>query len=146
MVVVSVYKKSGNIEHKFECDGFPCSSRQVTLDNFVFGLNGCCKCSSLLHLGTFLDFVDTSTVVLSGTVSIANTAQYNGGLNIPCQIIDVQVCAVNHYGAKENLDCTRTDGLGTIMLVHLLLRSIHTFVGAYSLSVAMGLSVEIVWH
>jgi hypothetical protein len=40
MVVVSVSKKSGGIDHKFECDGYPCSSRQVTLDNFVFGL--CC--------------------------------------------------------------------------------------------------------
>lgn len=64
-------------------------------------------------IGTFLDFVDTSVVVLSGTVSIANTAQYNGGSNIPCQIIGVEVCAVNHFGVRENFDCTTTDAYGS---------------------------------
>jgi hypothetical protein len=38
MVQVSVAKKSGDIDHMFECDGFPCTSRTVTLDNLAFGL------------------------------------------------------------------------------------------------------------
>jgi hypothetical protein len=63
-------------------------------------------------VGTFLDFVDTSVVVLSGTISIANTARFNGDLNIPCPLVEVEVCAVNHFGVKENLDCTKTGANG----------------------------------
>ncbi len=37
LVSVSVYKVTSGIEHKFECDGYPCTSRTVTLDNLVFG-------------------------------------------------------------------------------------------------------------
>jgi hypothetical protein len=51
-------------------------------------------------------------VTLSGVVSIANTAQFNGESNIPCQVIGVEVCAVNHFGVGENLDCTKTDANG----------------------------------
>ncbi len=38
MVQVSIAKKSGDIDHMFECDGFPCTSRTVMLDNLAFGL------------------------------------------------------------------------------------------------------------
>jgi hypothetical protein len=57
--------------------------------------------------------VDTSVVSLSGTLSIANTAQFNGESNIPCPVIGIEVCAVNHFGIKENLDCATTDAYGS---------------------------------
>ncbi len=61
-----------------------------------------------------LNFVDISTVVLSGIISIADTAQYNGDLNLPCPIIDARVCVVNHFGVKEDLACTTTDAFGLL--------------------------------
>jgi hypothetical protein len=72
-------------------------------------------------IGTFLNFVDTSVVSLSGVVSIANTAQYNGDSNIPCPVIDVEVCAVNHFGVRESIDCTKTDATGMLFFFAMIL-------------------------
>jgi hypothetical protein len=62
--------------------------------------------------GTFLEFIDTSVVVLSGTISIANTAKFNGGTNRPCNLMGAQVCAVNHMGVGESLACTISNEFG----------------------------------
>jgi hypothetical protein len=66
----------------------------------------------VLHAGTFLDFVDTSIVVLSGTISIANTAEFNGGTNRPCSLMGAEVCAVNHFGVGEGFWCATTNEFG----------------------------------
>jgi hypothetical protein len=65
--------------------------------------------------GSVLNFVDISAVVVSGTISIADTAQYNG--QIPCPIIDARVCAFNHFGVKEELVCTTTDAYGLLLSI-----------------------------
>ena len=62
-----------------------------------------------------LTFYDVSTVTLSGTVSVANTAQYNKGT--PCPVVGAQVCAVNHYGIHEKIVCTTTDAHGTFQFL-----------------------------
>jgi hypothetical protein len=64
-----------------------------------------------------LNFVDTSTVVLSGVVSIAKTAEFNGGTNYPCPILNAEVCAVNHFGAGEKLACSTTNALGMLSCI-----------------------------
>ncbi len=66
----------------------------------------------LSHAGTFLEFIDTSIVVLSGTISIANTAEFNGGTNRPCNLMGAQVCAVNHFGVGEGFWCASTNEFG----------------------------------
>ena len=66
----------------------------------------------ILPTGTSVSFVDITTVVLTGAVSIANTAAYNGGSNIACPLIGVDVCVLNHFGAHEKLVCTTTNALG----------------------------------
>ncbi len=65
--------------------------------------------------GSVLNFVDISTVVVSGTISIADTAQYNGDLKLPCPIIGARVCVVNHFGVKEDLACTTTGASGLLL-------------------------------
>jgi hypothetical protein len=83
----------------------------------LFPLTISCSVSCVLFVhayftGTFLDFVDTSIVVLSGTISIANTAEFNGGTNRPCHLIGAKVCAVNHFGVGEDLACTTSNEFG----------------------------------
>ncbi len=109
-IVISVYKKSGSVVHEFTCEGFPCTNRTITLNNLDFD--------------TFVNFVDASAVLFSGSVVIADTAPYNGGHG--CPIANIRVCAVNHYGNKENLACTTTNAFGE-----------------YSFPIAAGLSTEI---
>ena len=57
--------------------------------------------------------VDTSVVALRGTVSIADTAAYNGNAGRPCAIIGAKVCAVDHYN-QMMLACDKTNDLGWI--------------------------------
>jgi hypothetical protein len=60
-----------------------------------------------------LTIVDTSVITLRGTVSIANTALFNGGeTNRPCSIIGAKVCALNYYSSgMVACDTTALDGL-----------------------------------
>jgi hypothetical protein len=65
-----------------------------------------------IYLGSSVEFVDISTVALAGTVTIADTSKYNGGRG--CAIAKAQVCAVNHFGGRENFVCTYTDAFGMV--------------------------------
>jgi len=112
-VVVSVSKTSGGIPHQFTCNLLPCDSQIITLNNLAFD--------------TFVEFVDISTVTLAGTVTIANTAAYNGDTGFGCPLKGVMVCAVDHYVGHENIACTSTDAFGT-----------------YRIPVAIGLNIEMV--
>ncbi len=98
MVTVSVRKtiQSGasNVVYTFACDRNPCTNRTVTLSHLSFDKT--------------VDFTDTTTVPVQGTISIAGTKQFNTAGN-PCPIELAKVCAVNHYGANEQLVCTETD-------------------------------------
>ncbi len=59
-----------------------------------------------------MTIVDTSVVALRGTVSIANTAAYNGDTNRPCPIIGAKVCALDYYSSgMVACDTTASDGL-----------------------------------
>ena len=59
-----------------------------------------------------MTFVDITTVTLIGMVSVANTAQYNGGQ--PCPVVGAEVCILNHFGVHEKLVCTTTDSFGLL--------------------------------
>ncbi len=51
--------------------------------------------------------------VVSGTISIADTAAYNGGSGRPCPIIGAKVCAEEHFiGGK--VACATTNALGLL--------------------------------
>ena len=78
--------------------------------------NACLKHVILSYTFQFLDadvtIVDTSVVALRGTVSIANTAAYNGNTNRPCPIIGAKVCALDYYSSgMVACDTTASDGL-----------------------------------
>ncbi len=60
-----------------------------------------------------MEFIDLSTIVVAGKVTIAETAQYNKGQG--CPLVDVRVCAVDHIGAKETFICTLTDAFGSFL-------------------------------
>ncbi len=92
---VSKTTGSGNqtVFHEFECDGIPCTSRNITLEHLSFD--------------SVLAFTDVSTVALSGTVSIAGTKDNNNGF--PCGIDGVTACAIFHYGRNEDLICRTAD-------------------------------------
>ena len=61
-------------------------------------------------LDGYLEFVDTSVVLFSGTLTIADTADYNGGHG--CPLDGIRVCAYNHFGLKEQFACTISDAHG----------------------------------
>ncbi len=96
-MVVSVSKATGSgnqtVFHEFQCDGIPCTSRNITLEHLSFD--------------SVLAFTDVTTVALSGTVSIAGTRNFNN--LIPCGIDGVTACAVFHYGHNEDLICRTAD-------------------------------------
>jgi hypothetical protein len=69
--------------------------------------------------GSSVSFVDVSVLVLSGTISIANTAQFTGGLNLPCPVPDAEVCAINCNGEGEEVFCATSDALGMDALTQL---------------------------
>jgi hypothetical protein len=82
--------------------------------------NACLKHVILSDAFCFQDadvtIVDTSVVALRGTVSIANTAAYNGIMNRPCPIIGAKVCALDYYSsAMVACDTTASDGLNIRM-------------------------------
>ncbi len=53
--------------------------------------------------------------VVSGVISIADTAVYNGGSGQPCPIIGAKVCAEEHFiGGK--VACATTDALGLLFI------------------------------
>ncbi len=88
-------EKNTPVEHKFACDGFPCTSKETEL--------------TYLNFGHEYTFVDTTAVLVRGTVSIANTANLGP---TPCPIEAAEVCALNHYGSHERIICNTTDALG----------------------------------
>ena len=59
---------------------------------------------------SFLEFTDRSTISISGSVTIADTAPYNQGHGCPWS--GVQVCAVDHIGAKSAFICKLTNARG----------------------------------
>jgi hypothetical protein len=64
-----------------------------------------------LFVGADMTIVDTSVVALRGTVSISNTAAYNGNNNRPCPIIGARVCALDFYSSgMVACDTTASDG------------------------------------
>ncbi len=98
VVTVSVRKTiqvgSSNVAFTFACDGYPCTNRTVALSHLAFDKTA--------------DFTDTTTVAVQGTISIAGTKEFNSAGN-PCPIELAKVCAINHYGANEQLVCRETD-------------------------------------
>jgi hypothetical protein len=66
----------------------------------------------LLHLDAYVEFVDVSVVELRGTISIANTAEYNEDSGYPCPISGATVCA-QIYMTTIHLGCatSATDGM-----------------------------------
>ncbi len=110
-VTISVRKlvKSGSntIVFTFACDGNPCTNRTVALSHLSFDKTA--------------DFTDTTTVPVQGTVSIAGTKEFNPAGN-PCPIEKAKVCAVNHYGANEQLVCRDTDIYGEFCCLVLFIR------------------------
>jgi len=116
-ILVGLSKQSGPVAHNFLCNfATPCTSQNLTLQNLDFGAN--------------LQFYDTSVVVLSGLISIANTAAFNGGSGLPCYVPLARVCAKS-FTSHAILGCNTTD-----------------IYGRYSLTVAMGLAVvlEVEYH
>ncbi len=103
MVTVSVRKviqsQSSNITFTFACNGNPCTNRTVALSHLSFDKTA--------------DFTDTTTVPVQGVVSIAGTKEFNTAGN-PCPIELAKVCAVNHYGANEQLVCNDTNSEGEL--------------------------------
>ena len=102
-VTVSVRKTiqagKDTVDFTFACDGTPCTSRTVALAHLLFDKTA--------------DFTDTTSVSVEGTVSIAATKEFNGAGN-PCPIELAKVCAINHYGANEQLVCRDTDAYGVL--------------------------------
>jgi hypothetical protein len=98
VVTVSVRKTiqsgSNDVVFTFECDGNPCTNRTVALSHLSFDKTA--------------DFSDTTTVPVQGTISIAGTKEFNTAGNA-CPIELAKVCAINHYGANEQLVCSDTD-------------------------------------
>ena len=98
VVTVSVRKTilsgSNNVVFTFACNGNPCTNRTVALSHLSFDKTA--------------DFSDTTTVPVQGTISIAGTKEFNAAGN-PCPIELAKVCAINHYGANEQLVCRDTD-------------------------------------
>jgi hypothetical protein len=98
VVTVSVRKTiqsgSNNVVFTFACDGNPCTNRTVALSHLSFDKTA--------------DFTDITTVAVQGTISIAGTKEFNTAGN-PCPIELAKVCAINHYGANEQLVCRETD-------------------------------------
>ncbi len=72
------------------------------------------KISSFL-VDSFLEFTDRSSISMSGSVTIADTAPYNQGRG--CPLPGVQVCAVNHVGAKDAFICKLTNARGMLKLL-----------------------------
>ena len=67
-----------------------------------------------MHIVQTANFIDTSTVVYSGSVIIGGTAINNE--NVGCPLSEVRVCAVNHFGANEQLACNVTGITGIYVL------------------------------
>eukprot|EP00045_Choanoeca_perplexa_P006861 m.59743 g.59743 ORF g.59743 m.59743 type:complete len:2336 (-) comp13823_c0_seq5:1666-8673(-) len=94
-IVVSVAKNSSRIQHRYECDGQPCSERRVLLQALSFDRE--------------VMFTDVSTVPFTGHVSIKGTehdAFPNG-----CPLAQVQVCLIDHIHHTQ-LGCALTDSMG----------------------------------
>jgi hypothetical protein len=112
VVTVSVRKTiqsgSENVVFTFACNGNPCTNRTVALSHLSFDKTA--------------DFSDTTTVPVQGTISIAGTKEFNTAGN-PCPIELAKVCAVNHYGANEQLVCRDTDINGAFVVLGKYLRA-----------------------
>ncbi len=101
-VLVSVAKTIGSgasaVEFVFECNGLPCTSRNITVSHLSFD--------------NTMEFTDMTTVAYQGTVSIAGTNSSNLPSLNPCPISGVTVCVLNHYGVNEQIVCRETDSNG----------------------------------
>jgi hypothetical protein len=101
-VLVSVAKTTGSgadaVTFVFECDGLPCTSRNITVSHLTFA--------------NTMIFTDMTTVAYQGTVSIAGTGSSNSGNN-PCPLSGAKVCVLNHYGANEQIVCRETHSNGS---------------------------------
>jgi hypothetical protein len=90
----TIQSGSDNVVFTFECDGNPCTNRTVALSHLSFDKT--------------VDFTDTTSVAVQGTISIAGTKDFNTAGNA-CPIELATVCAVNHFGVNEQLVCRDTD-------------------------------------
>jgi hypothetical protein len=106
-VRVSVAKTIGSgasaVEFVFECDGLPCTSRNITVSHLSFA--------------NTMIFTDMTTVAYQGTVSIADTKSSNLPRQNPCPISGATVCVLNHYGTNEQVACNQTDSNGSFNCV-----------------------------
>ncbi len=90
----TIQSGSDNVVFTFECDGNPCTNRTVALSHLSFDKT--------------VDFTDTTSVAVQGTISIAGTKEFNTAGNA-CPIEFATVCAINHFGVNEQLVCRDTD-------------------------------------
>ncbi len=106
-LTITPYKKSGNVTHTFEYYGIPITNKTLYIDTLTFDQE--------------VNIIDTAAVNYVGTVSIANTAPFNGiNGGPPCPISNVTVCLRNYIGG-EPFACTNTDNNGIQTLKHSLL-------------------------
>ena len=116
LVTVNVRKtiqsSAGDVVFTFACDGNPCNNRTVVLSHLSFDKTA--------------DFTDTTTVAVQGTITIADTKDFNTAGNA-CPIEKAKVCARNHYGLNEQIVCRDSDvngEFGDVLSLHTCLRAV----------------------
>ena len=94
-IIVTVAKSSAHIDHKYECDGQPCTQRRVLLQALDFTRS--------------IEFTDTSTMPFVGNVFIDGTQ--HDEMQYGCPLAGAQVCLKDHIH-HTSLGCGITDTLG----------------------------------
>ncbi|EDQ86327.1 uncharacterized protein MONBRDRAFT_11172 [Monosiga brevicollis MX1] len=95
MLVLRPSKTSGTVQHRYTCNGLPCTEQRILVKALTFDQE--------------TTFVDATTVPFEGSVFVKGTEHANYALG--CPLRNARVCLYNHH-AHTALGCARTSITG----------------------------------